>query len=97
VCRDRFLSNASNPQRARLNIIRARQERWRSSSIDLAAQRQSKDDLVMGTEKDSADKAKADLERVEAEEDEARAKSGQRPAKRAKATGRRAPLNQRIK
>ena len=39
----------------------------------------------MGTEKDSADKAKADVERVEAEEDEARAKSGQRPAKPAQA------------
>jgi hypothetical protein len=38
----------------------------------------SKDHLVMGTDKDSADKAKADVERVEAE---ARAKSGQRPAK----------------
>ena len=35
----------------------------------------------MGTEKDSADKAKADVERVEAEEDEAPAKTGQRPAK----------------
>lgn len=32
----------------------------------------------MGTDKDSADKAKAEVERVEAEEDEARAKSGQR-------------------
>ena len=35
----------------------------------------------MGTEKDSADKAKADVERVEAEEDEARAKSGQQASK----------------
>jgi hypothetical protein len=35
----------------------------------------------MGTDKDTADKAKADVERVEAEEDEARAKSGQRPPK----------------
>ena len=35
----------------------------------------------MGTDKDSADKAKADVERVEAEEDEARAESGQRPPK----------------
>ena len=35
----------------------------------------------MGADKDSADKAKADVERVEAEEDEARAKSGQRPPK----------------
>jgi hypothetical protein len=33
--------------------------------------------LLMGTDKDSADKAEADVERVEAEEDEARAKSGQ--------------------
>jgi hypothetical protein len=39
----------------------------------------------MGTEKDAADKAKADVERVEAEEDEARAKSGQQPAKPAHA------------
>ena len=38
----------------------------------------------MGSDKDSADKAKADVERVETEEDEARAKSGQRPAKPAK-------------
>ena len=35
----------------------------------------------MGTDRDAADKAKADVERVEAKEDEARAKSGQRPAK----------------
>jgi hypothetical protein len=41
----------------------------------------------MGTEKDSADKAKADVERPE--EDEARAKSGQRPAKPAQADPRR--------
>ena len=39
----------------------------------------------MGTDKDSADKAKADVERVEAEEDEARAKSGHKPAKPPKA------------
>jgi hypothetical protein len=31
----------------------------------------------MVTDKDAADKAKADVERVEAQEDEARAKSGQ--------------------
>ena len=35
----------------------------------------------MGADKDPADKAKADVERVEAEEDEARAHSGQRPPK----------------
>ena len=59
--------------------IRVRQERSPGSSIDIADV-QSKD-LVMGADKDSADKAKADVERVEAEEDEARAKSGQRPPK----------------
>jgi hypothetical protein len=42
----------------------------------------------MGTDKDSADKVKADVERVEVEEDEARAKTGQRPAKPAQATAR---------
>ena len=41
--------------------------------------------LLMGKDKDPADKAKADVERVEAEEDEARAKSGQRPSKPADA------------
>lgn len=35
----------------------------------------------MGTDKDMADKAKADVERVEAEEDDGCADSGQRPAK----------------
>ena len=39
----------------------------------------------MGKEKDSADKAKADVERGEAEEDEARAKTGQRPPKQSEA------------
>ena len=40
----------------------------------------------MGTDRDSADKAKAAVERVEAQEDEARAKSGQRPRKPSQAT-----------
>jgi hypothetical protein len=39
----------------------------------------------MGTDRDSADKAKAEVERVEAKEDEARAKSRQRPTKPAEA------------
>ena len=53
---------------------------------------------VMGTNKDSADKAKADVERVEAEEDEALAKTGQRPGKRTQADrARGASANQRIK
>ena len=49
-------------------------------SLTQRFERQSKD-LVMGTDKHSADKAKAAVERVEAEEDEARAKTGQRPTK----------------
>ena len=52
----------------------------------------------MSTDKDLADKAKADVERVEAEEDEALAKTGQRPGKRTQADrSRGASANQRIK
>jgi len=52
----------------------------------------------MSTNKDSADKAKADVERVEAEEDEALAKAGQRPEKRTQADRPRgASASRRIK
>lgn len=52
----------------------------------------------MGTDKDAADKAKAAVERVEAEEDEAHAKSGQRSGKRTQADRPRGvSFNQRIK
>jgi ElaB/YqjD/DUF883 family membrane-anchored ribosome-binding protein len=52
----------------------------------------------MGKDKDTADKAKADVERVEAEEDEALTKTGQRPGKRTQANrSRGASANQPIK
>lgn len=78
-------------------------ERSRGLSIDLASgyntcRNAIEGFWVMGTDKDAADKAKAAVERVEAEEDEARAKSGQRSGKRTQADRPRGvSINQRIK